>query len=85
MTENLSLLAELRIPIQGMNVEQHRSTGIGYICTVNTSILPTCQTLNKKNQKHTYISHEKMQVYFNKLQKKKKSKFTKLSAWEWEN
>lgn len=50
ITEKLSLLAELRIPVQGMNVEQHCPTGIGYICTVNASILSTCQTLNKKYQ-----------------------------------
>lgn len=48
ITEKRSLLAELRIPFQGMNVEQHCSTGIGDICTVNASILSTCQTLNKK-------------------------------------
>jgi len=52
-----------------MNVEQHCSAGIGYICTVNTSILSTCQTLNKKNINS--IHQEKIQVYFNKLKKKK--------------
>lgn len=53
ITEKLSLLAEVRIPFQGMNVEQHRSTGIGDICTVNASILSTCQTLHKKKSQHS--------------------------------
>lgn len=68
IAEKLSLLAEVRIPFQGMNVEQHCSTGIGDICTVNASICSTCQTLNKKKKKITAFL--KLQAYFNKLQKK---------------
>lgn len=72
MTENLSLLAELRIPIQGMNVEQHRSTGIGYICTVNTSILPTCQTLNKKKKNTPILVMQRYKFTSTNYKKKKK-------------
>lgn len=50
-----------------MNVEQHCSAGIGDICTVNASILSTCQTLNEKNHS---IPQGEIQAYFNKLQKK---------------
>lgn len=79
IAEKLSLLAEVRIPFQGMNVEQHCSTGIGDICTVNASICSTCQTLNKKKKKN----HSIPQVT-GLLQQitEKKFKITKFSPWD---
>lgn len=43
------LPAEFRIPVHAVNVEEHGATGIRDVCTVDSSVLPPCQTLRENN------------------------------------
>lgn len=43
----LGLPAELRIPVHGVNVEEHGATGVGDICAVDASVPASRQALQK--------------------------------------
>lgn len=43
----LGLPAELRIPVHGVNVEEHGATGVGDVCAVDASVPASRQALQK--------------------------------------
>ena len=43
-------LAELRVPLEGMNIHEHCATGVGDISHMNTTIDPSCQVLGEGGQ-----------------------------------
>lgn len=54
------LPAQLRIPFQGVNVEEHSATGIRNICAVDAPVPTPCQALRKQN---TGLSvHQMLQI-----------------------
>ena len=44
----MDILAEVRVPLEGMNIHEHCPTGIRHICDMHSSTDASCEVLGER-------------------------------------